>query len=538
MANSPVKTLIVDNFQGRLTRYMDGDINSGLAKYTTTFGNDPFTTPGNLTWFEQPVQFGASVVTDLVVAARPRLESGITYVYAVGHTGRFYKIQVNDPTTYNPNYDNAVLLATLSVNSPTFKYGSSITFFGATEQAYIGHDKGMTRINLDGTVETEVGVVGSWVQNVPRPAAPFAQYLYVGNGNNLAQVLAAGTVGSYAVLAPGFFIGTYTRDLDVSPDGNYIQAVVSRINSPDLTAATQDTNSLSSADSYIFLWDGVVDGNNQGVSSARTNFNSYSINSGISFGPYSYTMGYDLASTAIYSGGQKVVTLTNSISPNFNSLFSTGNMMGFASPEEDNSFLKGTLMLYGKYDNEIPEGLFRFFRAAASSVQTDVIQMPYCGIVSNLFYGSSSAGYVGDVVGSAKVYYSTLETSSAPTTAYKLYKFTTVPTGLGTAIGGVYETQNQLFSEKVRVGEVRLYTDPLVANNSFTVALIGPGGGIISGSSQTFTVGSNQITVGQDRVKYSPSVAPTYAIGLRVTNLGSANWVLTKAEIDTSKAGN
>lgn len=530
-----LKTLVIDNFQGRLTRYNDGDANSGYGKYTKTFGNDPFTNPGNLTWFEQPVQFGASVVTDLIMASKARLESGITYVYAIGHTGRLYKIQVNDPTTYNPNYDTPVLLATLTSNSPTFKYGSSINFFGTSEQIYVGHDKGMTRINFDGTSETFVGILGSWTANVPRPAIQFAQYLYVGNGNNLAQILAAGTVGSYAVLSPAFFAGTYVRDLDVSPDGNYIQATVSRINSPDLTSATQDTNSLSSADSYTFLWDGTVDGNNSGISSARTTFNSYSINSNLSFGDYSYTMGYDLASTAIYSRNQKIVTLNNSLSPNFQALFSTGNMLGFASPEQDSSLLKGTLMLYGQYDSEIPAGLFRFFRNSATAPETNVIQMPYCGIVSNLFYGSSTAGYTGNVVGSAKVYFSTLETS-ASTTAYKLYKFTTVPTGLGTAIAGVYETQSQLFSKKVRLGEVRLYTEPLVANNSFTVELIGSNGSVMSGSSQTFTVGTN-VTAGQDYVWYNPACAPTYAIGLRITNLGSVNWILTKAEIDINSGG-
>ena len=117
--NIKMPTLTINNFQGRLTRYLDGDINSGYAKYTTTFGNDPFTSPGNLTWFEQPTRIdsGESVITDLIVAARPRLESGITYVYAIGHTGRLYKIQVNDPTTYNPNYDNPVLLATLTMRS-------------------------------------------------------------------------------------------------------------------------------------------------------------------------------------------------------------------------------------------------------------------------------------------------------------------------------------------------------------------------------------------------------------------------------------
>lgn len=528
-----VKTLVVDNFQGRLTRYNDGDINSGLAKYTTTFGNDPFTNPGNLTWFESPTRIDSdeSVITDLIVAAKSRLESGITYVYAIGHTGRFYKIQVNDPTTYNPNYDTPSLLATLSVNSPTFKYGSSINFFGSTQMVYIGHDKGATKINFDGTGEAEVGAAGSWTASVPRPAVQFGASLYFGNGTNLTEVIAGGTVATYAKLSPAFPIGTVVRDVDVSPEGNYVQIVVSRVAAPDMTVATQDTSNLSSADSYRFLWDGIT----AGASSYET-FNSYLINSNLSFGRFTYTMGYDLGSTAIYAGGDKIITLPNSLSPNFNSLFSTGNLVGFAAPEQDSGFLKGTLMTYGQYDQEIPEGLFRFFRASASGSQTDVIQMPYCGIVSNLFYGSSSAGYSGNQVGSAKIYYSTLETSAAPTTKYKLYKFTTVPTGLGTTIAGVYETQNQLFSKKIKVSAVRIYGEPWTTNNSFTVELIGSDNSVISGSSKTFTVGSN-VTSGTDYVWYNPQIAPTYALGLRITNAGSVNNVITKAEIDYTIGG-
>jgi len=526
------KTISITNWQGRLTRYNDGDINSGYAKYSTTFGNDPFSDPGQLTWMEAPTRIdsGASVVTDLIVAAKPRLESGITYVYAIGHTGRLYKIQVNDPTTYNPNYDNPVLLTTLTSNSPTFKYGASINFFGSTERIYIGHDIGVTRVNFDGTSETFVGAAGSYTANVPRPGVNFRSAIYYGNGTNLVEIDTTGTVTSYGKLSVAFPIGTQVRDLDTSPDGNIVLITVSRVTAPDMTTTTQDTSSLSSGDSYIFEWNG----SDTGYTAYRT-FNSYSTNANLTFAGSNYTMGYDLGSVAIYSFGQKLITLPTSLSPNFNALFSTGNLLGFASPENADSVLKGSLLTFGQYDREIPEGLYRFFRLTATT-QTDIIQIPMCTIVSNLLYGSSSAGYTNNLVGSAKVYFSTLETSSAPTTAYKLYKFTTVPTGAGTAIGGVYETQNQLFSKKIKVGEVRLYTEPLVTNNSFTVALIGSDGGVITNSSKTFTVGSN-VTSGQDYVWYTPQINATYTIGLRITNLGSVNWVCNKAEIDIMTGG-
>lgn len=529
----PPKTLVVDNFQGRLTRYLEGDINSGFAKYTSTFGNDPFTIPGNLTWFEQPTQIdaAASVVTDLIVTARPRLESGITYVYAVGHTGRVYKIQVNDPTTYNPNYDNPVLLTTLTAQSPTFKYGSSIEFFGATERIYIGHDKGVTRVDFNGANEAFVGAAGSWTANVPRPMVNFTGILRIGNGTNLAQIDSTATVTTYARLSPALPVGTQIRDVDVSPDGNYVQIVSSRVPQQDITVATQDTTSLSSGDSYFSFWNGTDD-----AVTAYNPFNSYSINSNLSFGQYGYTLGYDLGGAAIYAGSKKVISLPNSNTPNFNALFSTGNLLGFAAPEQDSDVLKGTLMTYGQYDDEIPPGLFRFFRVSAGTPETNIIQMPYCGIVSNLLLGSSTAGYSGNQVGSAKVYYSTLEVSAAPTTTYNLYKFTTVPTGLGTVIAGVYETQSQLFSKKVRPVQVRIYGEPWAANNAFTVALIGSDGGVISGTEKTFTAGSN-LTAGDDFAWYDCEAAPTYAIGLRITNVGSVNHVITKAEIDVTEAG-
>lgn len=530
---SNLRTKTITNWGGRLTRYDNGDMDSGLCKYSTTFGNDPFTQPNNLTWFEQPTQIdpNGAVITDLIVAARPRLESGVTYVYAIGHTGRLYKIQVNDPTTYNPNYDNPVLLATLASGSPTFKFGASIQFYGATEKIFIGHDKGVTKILFSGAGETFVGLAGSYTANVPRPSNNFLGKLYFGNGNNLVEIDSTETVTSYTRLSPGFPAGTQVRDIDVSPDGNYLSVVVSSVSQADMTTATQDTAALSSGESYLVYWNGIDTGYN-----SYFPYNSYSINSNIAFGPYSYTIGYDLGGAAIYSGGAKKVSLPNSLAPNFNSVFSTAALVAFASPEYAGGVLQGSLLSYGAYDEEIPSGLYRFFRKVASGTSTNVTQMPYCGIVSNLYFGSSSAGYAGNQVGSAKLYFSTLETNASPATAYKFYKFTTFPTGLGTPIAGVYETQTEFFSKKVKVSQVRIYTESLVANNSFTVALVDSDGLVISGSSETFTVGTNA-TAGDVRQLYNPQMQPVYGMALRVTNAGTKNIVIQKIEIDYSDGG-
>lgn len=535
-------TKVIDNFSGHLTRVNIGDMNSGLAKYTTSYGYDPFSSPQNLTWLEAATQIDAagSVITDLIVAARPRLESGITYVYAVGHTGRVYKIQVNDPSAHNPNLDNATLLATLSINSPTFKYGSSIQFFGTTEQLFICHDLGVTSLHFDGTSEAFVGTLNSYTANVPRPSVQFLGVLYVGNGVNLVAIAAAGTVSTYAQLNPALPTGTFIRDMDITPNGRYVEMVVSWVNSQDLTSTTQDTTSLSSSDSYIFLWNGTDPGY-----TAYSTFGGYSIGTNITFGKHTYSIGYDLGGAAIYTGGAKLLTLRNSIQPAINALMSTGNLLGFGSPETNSSKLQANIMFYGQYDAENKAGLYRFLRMLATSPQTDILQIPVCLVVSNLFYGSSSAGYTNNQVGSAKLYFSTLETSSAPTTKYRFYKFTTVPTGTGTSIGGVYETQNEtsvrlfrnIIKRRLTVSEVRFYCQPLVTNNSFQIDIIGSGGTPINNSTDTFTAGTGPATVGATIIKYNPQITPSYSLGLRITNKGSANMIFEKIEMDIDEAG-
>src|SRR3990167_1229665 len=201
-----IKTLVVDNFKGTMTAFQDGDINSGLGYVVNVFGYNPFVKPGNLTWCRQSVQIDSagSVITDLIMAGKERVESGIVYVYAIGHTGRLYKIQVNNPATFNPDYDNPVLLATITSGTPTFTRGGFIDFFGTTERIYIGHDKGVTELNFDGTGEAVVGVAGSWTATVPRPLKQFFGKLYAGNGKNLTEITDGGTVATYAKLSPSF----------------------------------------------------------------------------------------------------------------------------------------------------------------------------------------------------------------------------------------------------------------------------------------------------------------------------------------------
>jgi hypothetical protein len=530
-------TLVVDNFKGSMTQFKIGDINSGLSDVIETFGNDPFSYPGNLTWVEDAVQIDAdqAVITDLIMAGKERVENGILYVYAVGHTGRLYKIQVNDPTTYDPDYDNPVLLGTLSANSPTFTRGAFIEFFGATEKIYIGHDKGVTSINFDGTGEAFVGVLGSWTQDVPRAFNQFIGKLYIGNGENIAEIDSTGTVTTYAKLVPGFPSGTQVRDIDLNTDGTYLQVVVSRVALSDQTASTQDTTIVANSESYIFKWNGV----DTGYTSYDT-FPSVILNSNIMFGNHQYTFGYDGRGVAVFNPVDRIITsgLNSSYeqAPSPNAVSSDGNLVTWMTTLYFEDHLELSYGAYGTFNYEIGEGFWAPFGLVASGDETDIIRVPFQLTVSNFGRGISSNGYVDNIFGSSKIYFSTLETSGTPTVKYKFYRWSPVTTGQGVAIPeGVYETQMQVFSKKVTIKQIRVYGAPWTTGVSFRVELTGSGGSI-SGSSKDFTVGST-LTAGQDFAWFSPQMAPVFGVALRITNLGETNHVIYKVEIDYEIGG-
>lgn len=532
-----VQTLEVTNWLGSMTEYDTGDINSGRSNVFESFGANPFISPNNLTWNETPVQIDSSgsVITDLVMAGKERIESGILYVYAIGHTGRLYKIQVTNPATYNPDYDNPVLLTTLTINSPTFTRGGFMDFYGATEKIYIGHDKGVTSINFDGTGEAFVGVLGSWTQNVPRPLKQFVGSLFIGNGSNYAQVDTTATVTTYAKLSPGFPTNTQVRDLDVSSQGTYLEAVVSRQALGDITSSTPDVVSTSSTESYIFSWNGTDTGY-----TSFTTFPSYSANANIMFQNYQYTFGTDQYGSAIFNPTEKRLTEPE-VQPSLpNAISSTGNIVSWIAPFYFNGNLFVLNNIFGSLDWEVGLGYWTNFIQSATAPETDVNRVPCQIPVSNFGLGATSNGYPQGIFGTGKIYFSTLETSSAPTTKYRFYKWapsaSTSAPGTGTPIQGVYQTQTQLMSKKVRLSQVRIYGDPWQSGVSFLVDIIGSDGNPIPGASKTLTVGST-LTVGGDFAWYTPQSAPTYAIGLRITNQGQTNHFISKVEIDYAHGG-
>lgn len=524
-------TLTIDNFGGRLTRFDNGDINSGFAKFDTTYSNDPFRLPGKLTWNETATRIDSagSVITGAVVAGKVRVESGLSYLYCVDHLARVYKIQVNNST--NPSLDDPVLLATLSSNSPAFTRGGFIDFFGTTERIYIGHDIGVTRLDFDGTNETFIGVAGSYTATVPRPLKQFLGNLYFGNGNNIGEILPGATISTYGKLSPTFPTNTQVRDLDIAPDGSYLEAVVSRLALPSILTNTQDTTLIANTESYIFKWNGTDIGY-----TSFTSYPSFSLNSNISFGSNQYIFGYDLTGSSVFTPTQKILSPIFTEAPLPTSVNSNGNFVAWVVPEFYNGFTRTALYLYGSLDTEVTNGWWRQFAQGAQGSQTDVLKVPFSMAVSNFGIGASTNGYTGGVFGRGKVYFSTIEIAGT-TLAYKFYKWNAVSATAGTYGTSVYETQTQLFSKKIKPSEVRVYTEPLVASNVFTIDLIGSDGTVITSSSKTFTVGTSPVAVGDELVRYTLAIEPTYAIGVRVTNTGTTNWVCNKIEIDYEPSG-
>ena len=161
----------------------------------------------------------------------------------------------------------------------------------------------------------------------------------------------------------------------------------------------------------------------------------------------------------MYQGTNKMLSLPYISNPNFSAAFSMGTMFGFGVGryDKDADKYKGELYFYGKYDDDVPEGLYRFLRFN-STVGDDVFMIPAAAVVSNLFYLPDRYGYANNVAGAAKAYLTTTEITDAgvPQGYFKTYKFNLMPTGVGSVLAGVYETQTQIFSKKVTVSEVRV----------------------------------------------------------------------------------
>src|SRR3990167_6826290 len=542
MQNEP-QTITITNLGGPLTRRNNGDINSGQTRQETSWGYDPFSKPGNLTWMEQPTSILTSATggtANLIVAMKQHSTGSVLAAYLIDGAARLQRVRVDNVGLQVADNDSPYIVGTLPVGL-SFERGTGMIFYGDPEKIFYGDGNGhLQKIELEGSNPTSIYGVSSVTASVPRPMTTFLGKVYFGNGNNIGEIDTTELITTGERLSPALPIGTVVRDLDVSPDGNYLQITTSN-NTVFEDFINIDTTQESNIDSNKFLWNGIDDG-----ATAVEKFGGTLLTASNVFGDKNFSFGHDQMGATIHSGNEKKVSILRTFSPHPQAVFSSGNMNYFMAPERDESDneFKGALYGYGQYDDETPGGLFRLLRVAAEGgAGYEVRAVPGCIPVSNLLYLPSYYDYTNDIAGSGKIYFTTVENNddtSATGRIGRLWRHRIVNTGVGSIVAGVYETQTQLFSKKSKINEVRLYTEPLVSGNDFIVDLIGSGGSVMSGGSQRFIVGTSSIATGTDMVHFNPAMAPTYALGVRITNssvTGVVNWTVRKLEIDYEPAG-
>lgn len=539
-----MKPLIIDNWSGGLTRQNFGDINSGLANFDTSFGYNPFFNPGQLTWLKSPANV-TSIITDssLVLDSFPQWESGTLFTYAISDSGKLWKITGEG--------SGASLLATLSSGSPTFAYGGTIEPYNG--KIWIGHDKGITRINFDGTSETVVGTWSStdYIQNTYRPLQQFAGKLYYGNGTddgshvNIGEIDSTNTITTPVKLSPGLPIGTYVRDLDITPDLTYL-LITQSVTAPEAIAPVNDTGNTAAGFSDLFQWNGTDTGVTVG-----TSLPGFGATATQSFSGRQMMFMYDTFGASLFEGGTKRWTLRNQKSPFPNATTSTGDFVSWCAPDfyfnldTQAGSIYGSLYYYGQLDENSPAGLWRVLRQA-SAIGGAIYTMPYNQFTTNRYVSVNTSATV-QVDSNGTHLLSWIDyTGSGGSTNKRLYTFYVAPPddspgGWTGAMRGVYQTQTQMFGQKIKITQVRVYTNPTVSSNGFNIDLIGPDGKKITNGSFSYTYAAGtevtQLQGALDRINFTPQTNSSYGIGLRVTNTGSANMTINKVELDWEPYG-
>ena len=533
---SDIKTLVITNFGGPLTRRNDGEINSGQAKYETSWGYDPYSKPGNLTWLEQPVSImtfikGSGSVTG-IYKMKLREENGVPRVYGVGNRATPVTLYSINPTDADsPNVDTVSVIGTLN---SSILYGAGMEFYGATEKIFTALQGTITKVNFDGSSPS---IIGTGFTNRPMPMTTFAGKIYIGSSRNLIEIDSTETITNTDKLSPALPADVTITDLDVSPDGNYLQITASKANPPifiDSGSSATIRGSRVPADSYKYLWNGI----DKGVTALDT-YGGTSFYASEVFGEHNYVVGNDAGGGAIIDGRNKI-SLPGMTNISAAATYSISETFGMVVPEYDKTDkkYKTAVFHHGSWDDQVQSGLYRLLSQSAVELR-DVMFVPSGILVTAYTHAASWLSAPDNVIGVAKIYYSNTEIGFATNWQSRLWRFNVVNSGLGSVLAGTYETQNQMFSKKMQVKEIRFYTEPLVADNSFTVDLIGSGGSVMAGGSKIFTVGTN-VTAGEDMIQWNPSMAPTYSLGVRITNssvLGTKNWTGAKLEIDIAPGG-
>lgn len=547
-----METIEITNFGGRLTRILNGDLNSGFAKFTPSWGYDPFSKPMNLTWLETPVDITGSI-SGTVLAGKQRFESNAQFVYVVDSNGKLYKMTPN--AIGAPNTDTASLIGTVTNGSATYLFGASIELFGSPEKLFVSHDRGVNSINPDGSVDSVLGAQAYFVQNRFHPLRDFLSDLLIGNGPTIAAIDTTGTVISpivnlnvqsttqsvYSQISPPFGPEATVQDMDVSPNRDYIYITASDVPSEEIMTVAKDRQAASATDGSVYKWNGIDDG-----ITAGTTIPSYAVTALQTYLQNNLFFANDPFGTSINDGVNKILTLNNNKSPLPNATGVNGSFLFWVAPEINaaSTTTMASMYYFGSLDREMPPGLFRLMRYSTSLSNGFVYQTPFNMLVNNRFSTVNNAVTSIVSLGYGKHYFSTYEVNSGTTgtDVKKLLRFLVTSTGTGTPQSGVYETQTQLFGKKISVKQIRVYTEPTASGNGFQLDCIGSDGAVITNSATntySYAAGTD-ITLLQgslDRVNFNPVMNDTYNLGIRITNTGTVNMTIKKIEVDWELSG-
>lgn len=586
-----VKTIVINNFAGRLTRVDDGDLNSGFAKFNTSFGYDPFTQPGKLTWLPQPTSITGIGNTNVVVSgitqpaditsSDPRL-----YTYVVDVARKLYKIG-----RIGPFIDSVMGQQSVQGTSQSMQWGAGMAFFGLPLKFYILGQGVAPQVvaSLSGyadfTLNGATSIIGnqSFMAGNFHPVAKFAGKLIFGNGPSFGAIDNTNTIISsvftisghwgnqYSQLFPALDSNMNVADLDVSQDGNYLQISASELLNPRKAALFLDRYLGQPVPGAVYGWNGV----DQAVTTALN----------VPFGGAAALENYlqkyilftnDGQGMSVSDGQQKIVTVSNNMAPfpqatdvngNFAVWMTTENVPVSYNNSDPSSYRRyGSLYYFGALDQENPVGLFRMLRMESPLVTAggsgQVYNIPYHEVVANTYFTMENSRSSVIAFSLIKHYFSLFNASptiGSPSTVGSGGLFSFIATSQAFAQQniqaeaeqgppmipqeGVYETQTQMFPKKVSINQIRFYVSNVHTNSGFSLEILAPNGfqvGDAGGPNFEWDATNDPYTgdlFTTARINYNPKIEPIQGFSLRITNTGSENMIFEKIEVDLEEMG-
>ncbi len=548
------QTKHITNFTGRLTRMVNGDMDSGFAKFTMSYGYNAFNKPMNLTWLESPNDVSPGGITDLVLDGKVRFigENGNSFAYLIGSKGTLYKVQINSAS--NNSVNSVVGRYSVLAGGATYNKGGSMEFFGSNEKIYIGSDSQVNSVNFDGSADVVVGNAANYASNVFRPMTEFSGTLVFGNANTIGQIGATGTVISsvigisstvgnvYSALNPPLPPSMLVKDIDNSPDNNYILMAASEVDYENISqGGTPNMLNTVPAQSKVFYWNGSDKG-----ATAATTLATNLLTALQSYLQQNHLFAADSFGAGLFQESKKIVTLNLNKSPFPNATGVNGQFLFWSVPERvtlgSTQRLTHAMYYFGSLDQENPPGLFRVLREFPPLFLGNTVETPFNQLVGVQYSDANASQSSVVTAGVGTHYYSFRGVASGNQTSVLGLRYLNIPgTGLNTPQLGVYETQNQLFSKRISVAQIRVYTEPTIAGNGFQIDIIGGDGAIVENGTFTYSFGSvvdpNTNSSVMERINFNPNIQTLFSLGIRITNTGSTNMTIKKIEIDYDESG-